>query len=1107
MNCLLDINIFQTRLSKFTYYGLLGIFFLFVSPVFAQLQDFQIEVTTTNETCSGNGSFSFAIINGTPGATVNYTVYKLPDTTNPISISSSNTLGSLTAGTYKIIAVQALGQQSNSQEAEATIVKIASPFDFDVSATNQACIEGAKIIITVTEGTAAFYEIISGPVLRPIQESNVFADMPAGVYVIRVFNECGDADVTTYTLVTSSAGPSISEPSYESNVSGDCDTVTVTNIVSYGEGIAITYPITIEYTLTPSDGNPPIIVVQTFETGNEVELALTHTFSTGDSDYSYTIKITDSCNNQYESGDMILNPELSIDFSANIINPCGTHYLSIIVLNFSPPFNLNFVSAPVGFVASAFNPSYPGPYTQGSVVFGDLETPVITGDYKVEVVDNCGKMASVEFTIEDEEVEAVAGGSSNGCTSALGRITATVPGRKIVSAFIIDAPEDYTDLNALPKNATGNIASSGVLVLVDMPQGDYMLRIVDECGNEFDVPVEVPPFELKGFTGMAMSGCAAGSGAVRISSANGKMASMSMTDAPDEYNETLPVNVSSFINGDGIFYIESLPIGEYTFSGVDFCGVEETVTVIVTAGTPPGDAVTFTRKCGNFDLRLSDSGTETFAEPPTYWLQKLVNVEDDIWGHPATNVVFIEETEPNEQNSMLLINGQTLTDLEYEGTFRVIKYFESYISPNDLQACFGALTSFEYTDGVKVKNAYNLSCNHASDDIYVEATGLAPLHYTIISKNDAPFSLDNGDNSIFSNLDPGKYEFQVEDDCGFVGTLEVDIRQLPELTKANDPGDMQVCIQPSGSETAEFDLSVQTPLILGNQPASVYTVTYYLSAEDAEAGTNEVSTLFTNTSNPQLMYARLVHDHISLCHDVTSFNLRVTEYPVLKMKRDYILCNDDNGVNISADSGYNNYEWSTGETTSTIRVNESGDYWVKVGNEYGGFVCDTKADISVVISGPADRWTFDVTDWTDSSNSIAIHTTGAGNYEYSLDGKKYQDEPLFSNLDTGIYTVYIKDKNGCGIVSDKVVLLNYPKFFTPNGDSINEKWRLEYSWFEPEARIYIYDRYGKLIYGFTPLDSGWDGTFNGAPLPATDYWFVVLRKDGEIHKGHFSMIR
>jgi gliding motility-associated-like protein len=1076
-------------------------------PTYAQLQDFQLDVTVTNETCAGNGTFTFTTANTTPGASISYTVYMLPDVTNPISISSSNFLGSLAEGTYKIVATQSLGQQTNTQEAEAIIVKITAPLDFDISATNQTCVEGANLIVNVTEGTGALYEIISGPVILPAQESNVFTGLPAGVYVIRVFDECGDAEVTTYTLAASPAPPAITPPAYENTVEADCDTITVTNTISYGEGIAITYPITIEYTLTPNNGNPSTTIVQTFESGDAIALSLTQTFPVDDADYSYTIKITDSCNNQYVSGEMTLNPERAISHIANIILPCGEHYLSINVANFSPPFTLEFTQSPEGFDPVALNAAHPGPFASDSVQYGDLETAVPPGDYTVVVLDKCGNTMSYDFSIEDEIVEPAAGGSNNGCFSEFGRITISVPMRKIVSAIIIEAPDAYTATNTLPKDVSANINSNGVVILTNMPKGEYKFIIIDECGKQYETTVVIPDFEVKGFTGSAMTGCVAGSGAARVSSLNGKLVTLTITNAPVEFNEILPFDVSSYIDDAGIFFMEGLPPGVYHFSGVDICGVVGDAVVTVNSSSPPANAVEFIRKCGNFDLKLSDSGADTFADPPTYWLQKLVDANNNVWGHPVTGVVFPENTEPTAENSILLINGQTLTALEYEGTFRVIKHFESYISPENIQACFGALGTFEYSDGVVVKSVYNLSCFQNANDIYVDATGLAPLHYTIIAKDDVPFALDNGNNSIFSNLDPAKYEFLVEDACGFVGTIEVDIRQLPELTNAHDPGDMLVCIEPDESQSSEFDLLTQTPLILDTQPAALYTITYHLSAEDAEVGINAIPTLHTNTSNPETIYARLIHNHIPLCHDVVSFDLRVSEYPELKMQRDYILCNDDNNVKLYADAGFNSYEWSTGETTPTITVKQSGTYWVKVGNEYDGIICETIADILVILSGPPETWSIGVEDWTDNNNSIFINTTGAGNYEYSIDGAVYQDDPFFGSLETGVYTVYIRDKNGCGIVSEKVALLNYPKFFTPNGDGINEKWSLQYSWFEPEALIYIYDRYGKLIYFFTPLDSGWDGTFNGRSLPSTDYWFVVVRKSGKIHKGHFSMIR
>lgn len=53
----------------------------------------------------------------------------------------------------------------------------------------------------------------------------------------------------------------------------------------------------------------------------------------------------------------------------------------------------------------------------------------------------------------------------------------------------------------------------------------------------------------------------------------------------------------------------------------------------------------------------------------------------------------------------------------------------------------------------------------------------------------------------------------------------------------------------------------------------------------------------------------------------------------------------------------------------------------------------------------------------------------------------------------------------------------------------------------------IFDRYGKFIKELFHNDAGWDGTYNGQQLPATDYWFVVKRANGTEHRGHFSLKR
>src|SRR5690606_4197442 len=116
-------------------------------------------------------------------------------------------------------------------------------------------------------------------------------------------------------------------------------------------------------------------------------------------------------------------------------------------------------------------------------------------------------------------------------------------------------------------------------------------------------------------------------------------------------------------------------------------------------------------------------------------------------------------------------------------------------------------------------------------------------------------------------------------------------------------------------------------------------------------------------------------------------------------------------------------------------------------------------------------------------------------------------ENTFTNLMPGEYTVYVKDLNGCGTIKDTFALLNYPNFFTPNGDGYNDTWNIKFASFEPNMYINIFDRYGKFLIRLYGDGPGWDGTYNGVALPSTDYWFVVTREDGTTHKGHFALKR
>jgi gliding motility-associated-like protein len=131
-------------------------------------------------------------------------------------------------------------------------------------------------------------------------------------------------------------------------------------------------------------------------------------------------------------------------------------------------------------------------------------------------------------------------------------------------------------------------------------------------------------------------------------------------------------------------------------------------------------------------------------------------------------------------------------------------------------------------------------------------------------------------------------------------------------------------------------------------------------------------------------------------------------------------------------------------------------------------------------------------------------------YEYSLDGGPWQDSGTFSNVSAGEHEVTARDKNGCGISSATIFVIDYPLYFTPNGDGNNDRWQIE--GIGSTAKIYIFDRYGKLLKQLSPTGDGWDGTYNGNSMPSSDYWFIVeytepSSNEPKEFKAHFTLKR
>ena len=184
--------------------------------------------------------------------------------------------------------------------------------------------------------------------------------------------------------------------------------------------------------------------------------------------------------------------------------------------------------------------------------------------------------------------------------------------------------------------------------------------------------------------------------------------------------------------------------------------------------------------------------------------------------------------------------------------------------------------------------------------------------------------------------------------------------------------------------------------------------------------------------------------------------------------------------------------------------------YAKLKNIYG---CTAIAEITLKTNPSVlDNLTINpkpiINEFSADMNSVTlVPATTTGTYEYSLDGTNYQDSPLFTNLEANSYIGYIRDSSTCKYSENPFVILDYPHFFTPNGDGINDDWKIEnLSTTYSGATISIFDRYGKLLKQIEDGES-WDGTFNKLVLPADDYWFIIDLKNGQVKKGHFSLKR
>lgn len=348
--------------------------------------------------------------------------------------------------------------------------------------------------------------------------------------------------------------------------------------------------------------------------------------------------------------------------------------------------------------------------------------------------------------------------------------------------------------------------------------------------------------------------------------------------------------------------------------------------------------------------------------------------------------------------------------------------------------------------------------------------------------------------------------------------FKITIARTPVIQPISEV-DRTICDNdPVNDGFTDIDITRLSTAALGiSQSLTNYNVAFYASEADAQAQRNPITTTGTRT-----IWIRISSIISNSCFDIKPVSIRVLKVPEPTPKDGIVCINSQTGTLLKSytiQSGLNaathTFQWFNsagiipGATQSSYTVRIPGSYTLIATSRATG--CSSNPVTAEVRQSEPAVASVAVSDAFESNQTVTVTATGfGGDYIYQMDDGAFQESNVFYNVSSGNHIITIRDRNGCEDTVVEAFVLNYPKFFTPNGDGVNDTWNIPDLSFQKDAVINIFDRYGKFIKQIKPSGPGWDGTYNGQPHFSSDYWFTVTyleRGETKTFKAHFSLKR
>ena len=339
---------------------------------------------------------------------------------------------------------------------------------------------------------------------------------------------------------------------------------------------------------------------------------------------------------------------------------------------------------------------------------------------------------------------------------------------------------------------------------------------------------------------------------------------------------------------------------------------------------------------------------------------------------------------------------------------------------------------------------------------------------------------DKSSHYNYSVLKEGTYFVKVTNEfgCSDSDTIEVTDKTIPAFTLGKDTS---VC---------------QGPFFLDVKPAP-FVEGYYSWNTGATSG--------------HLPITAPGHYHLEVnnygCTGSSDITISTKITPSVYLGDDTTLCEDATYL-LNAFFGTSDYSWQDGTTSPTFKVSQPGEYMVTLNMEG----CIAKDTILITyLNKPRFKLGSDTTICPGGQIILQPNVNVKANYLWQ-DGST---QPYFNVTQSGHYL--LQASNICGTESDELYVadgnckLFLPNAFSPNGDGLNDVFKVIFPLQYSQFRFLIFNRFGEKVFETNNINVGWDGHYKGQLQPIGVYaWQIFITETGKppyMRKGIVSLIR